>query len=258
MIFIDASNRNQILSFLPLIKDNYAEWHVINLKFDAKDMSEANNIVQKYIDGYAETKGFVYIEDITRAISIIRLGEIESYSEVQNRVSEKMNDKRCSVRAQKMTNNGLKQIQINLTEGVSKNSALFKEREERDESVIMVVDDDMFIRKTVMSLLKSVATAYEVEDAKDALENYKKFNPDVVIMDIHMPNSNGLDVIKQIIEEDANAFILISSSDSTKENVMKAIKEGAAGFLAKPLQKEKLFEFTDQCITFTNKEPEET
>lgn len=250
MIFIDTTNKNQILSFLPLIQDNYADWHVINLKFQASSKEEAKEIVTNYIKTYEQHNGFVYIENTSTAVSIIKLGPIENYSEIQNTIEKNIGDKRCSVRAQKMTSNGLKQIQINITDGVSKKSNFFKIRENRSEKIIMVVEDDMFIRKTMNSLLSNIAETVEVADGKDAVEQYKRCNPDIVIMDIHMPDSNGLEVIEQIMHEDSNAFILISSADSIRKNVLIAMEKGAAGFLAKPIQKEKIFGYIEQCITF--------
>ena len=84
---------------------------------------------------------------------------------------------------------------------------------------------------------------------------YKEVNPDVVILDIHLPNQNGLDIIEKLNHLDSSAFIIISSSDSIKENVLKAIGLGAIGFLAKHIQKNKLFSLFNQCITFQiNKE----
>jgi len=251
MILIDNSNRNQVLSFLPLIKDNYNEWHVVNLKFDADNKTEAKEIVLKFIEGYSDSNGFVYLESNKNAISVIRLGVVESYSAIQETIEEKIDDKRCSVRAQKMTKNGLKQIQINLSDGKSTNSKLFKMREERESPVIMVVDDDMFIRKTVSSYISQIAEVHEFPDATQALKAYSRINPDIVVLDIHLPDMSGLDVIKNLINEDSNAFILISSSDSTMENVQVAIDKGAAGFLAKPIQKERLLDYSEKCITFT-------
>ena len=183
---------------------------------------------------------------------MIHLGIVESYSSIQKNIERKIDDKRCIVRAQKMIKNGLKQIEIKITKGKSKNSDLFGMRENRARSVVAVVDDDMFIRKTVSSFLNSVSEVHEFEDAPSFLEQYAKVNPDIVILDIHLPKTNGLDVIDQVVDEDSNAFILISSADSTAENVQKAIDNGAAGFLAKPVHKKRLMDYTQKCLTFSD------
>ncbi len=251
MILLKKENRNQVLTFIPLIKDNYADWHIINLKFEAKDKDEANTIVNNFVDCYEDKNGFCYIEGLSSAMCVIRLGEVSSYSDVQNEIESKLDDKRCRVLAKKMSANGLKQIQINLSDAGSRSdNLLFKTRESREENVVLIIDDDMFIRKTLGKLLEKNATCQDLATCKNVIDEYKKINPDVVILDIHMPDGNGIEILKAINEIDSNAFVIMSSSDSIKENVLNAIQNGALGFLAKPVEKEKLMKYLEQCITF--------
>ena len=251
MILLKKENRNQVLTFIPLIKDNYAEWHIINLKFEAKDKDEATTIVDNFVECYQDKNGFCYMEGLTSAMCVIRLGEVNNYSDIQNEIENKLDDKRCRVLAKKMSSNGLKQIQINLSDSGSRsNNLLFKAREARDENVVMIIDDDMFIRKTLGKLLDKYATCQGLSTCTGLIEEYKEANPDVVILDIHMPDGNGIEILKEINDVDNNAFVIMSSSDSVKENVLSAVQNGALGFLAKPVEKEKLMKYLEQCITF--------
>jgi len=256
MIFIDSKNKNQILTFVPLIQDNYNEWHIVSLKFDTDTQEDAKELVEKFLESYGDVKGFCYLEGTTNAVSIMRLGEVESYSDVKNNIEKNIQDKRCKVLAKKVTPNGLKQIQLNLTSKKTgqKGSGLFEAREARENNVFLIADDDMFIRKSVCSLMKNTADTHEVDNGDQVLEKYKEVNPDIVVLDIHMPGKNGLDIVEELNELDSNAFVIISSSDAVKQNVLEAVKRGAIGFLAKPIQKEKLHEYLDQCITFTKEE----
>jgi two-component system chemotaxis response regulator CheY len=192
------------------------------------------------------------LEKPGKALSIIKLGTVENYNIVKNSIEEKLEGKKCRVLAKKMSANGIKQIQINLTENKSsdKNQFLVLGREEREKNVILTVDDDLFVRKTLSSLLSENAEVHEVENATRTLEAYKQYNPDVVILDIHMPEINGLELLTQILEIDPDAYVIMSSSDSVKENVLKAIDLGAIGFLVKPIQKERIEAYLEQCITY--------
>ena len=256
MILLDEENKNQVITFIPLIQENYADWHMVNIKFNAKDKGEATKIIGDFIEGYKDTSGFVYIESNTKAVSVIRLGRVKNYSDLQDNIEQNIKGKRCKVLARKMSASGLKKIQINLLESVNTNvgNKLFIEREDRERNIILVADDDMFIRKTLKSLLQGVSEIHEVDKGDAVLPIYKKINPDIVLLDIHMPNENGLDVIENLNKEDSSVFILVSSSDAIRSNVLKAMERGAIGFLAKPVRKDKLFMYLEQCITFRKEE----
>lgn len=252
MIFIGKENKNQILTFVPLIKDNYNDWHIVSINLDAQSEEEAKELLSKFLNGYEGTKGFCYLENNKKAVSIMRLGEVESYTQVKDNVEKHLDNKKCRVLAKKMSANGLKQIQIDLSERGNAKSGnhLFEVREERVKNIVLVVDDDAFIRKSVCSLFSNDAETVEVDSGEKALEQYLRINPDVVILDIHMPGKNGLEIVHEICDQDSNAFIIVSSSDAVKENVLKAIEGGAVGFLAKPIQKEKMKRYLEKCITY--------
>jgi two-component system chemotaxis response regulator CheY len=64
-----------------------------------------------------------------------------------------------------------------------------------------------------------------------------------------MPNKTGLELVDEIMSIDSDAFVVILSSDSNRENVLASISKGAIGFLAKPIQKDKIEKIMNQCIT---------
>ena len=251
MILIDSNSTNKILGFIPKIRSGYHEWHIITLRFTNVDREEAQKLLNKFIDSYKNTEGFCYLEDKATATGVIKLGQVQNYSQVQQNIEKHIDNRNCKILANKMNANGLKNIQINLSVGEGgRDASLFIKREERKKNVVLIAEDDLFIRKVLSSLLKDIATIYEVEDGDAVLKQYQEINPDIVLLDIHLPNKSGLDVIKSLNREDSSAFIIVSSSDSVKGNVLQAIERGAIGFLAKPIQKDKLFLYIDQCTTF--------
>lgn len=106
---------------------------------------------------------------------------------------------------------------------------------------ILVVDDAIFMRKMLSDIL--VKDGHEVvgegENAKEAINLYKKLRPDVVTLDIIMPDVDGVNAIqaiKDIVKEDPSANILMVSAMGQQEMVVESIQAGAKDFIVKPFQ----------------------
>ncbi|MBU3160233.1 response regulator [Clostridium frigoris] len=107
---------------------------------------------------------------------------------------------------------------------------------------ILVCDDSMLIRKKLKEVLKSCGytNILEASNGQEAVDSYKENNPDLVFMDIIMPFKNGIEAVKEIIEFDNDARVVMASSAGTKEHVKVAIKAGAFEFVQKPWEKEQI------------------
>lgn len=109
---------------------------------------------------------------------------------------------------------------------------------------ILVVDDAAFMRMMIKNILSK--NGYEIvgeaENGKDAIEFYKKLKPDLVTMDITMPEMNGIEGVKAILEFDPNAKIIMCSAMGQQAMVMEAIQVGAKDFIVKPFQQERILQ----------------
>jgi two-component system chemotaxis response regulator CheY len=109
-------------------------------------------------------------------------------------------------------------------------------------ATIMLVDDIAFIKLVQKEVLEK--EGYEIvadaSDGVDAIEKYKKFKPDVVIMDITMPKLDGINAIKSILQIDPNARIVVCSALGQHQLVIDAIKAGAKDFVIKPFEPQRL------------------
>ncbi len=107
---------------------------------------------------------------------------------------------------------------------------------------ILIVDDTAFMRNTLKELLKNEGyiIAGEAEDGPQAVEKYKELNPDLVTMDITMPEMNGIKAIEKILEHDKSARIIVISAMGQQSIILKAMKAGALDFLVKPIKRERL------------------
>lgn len=109
---------------------------------------------------------------------------------------------------------------------------------------ILIVDDAAFMRMMVKDILTK--NGYEVVgeacNGLQAVELYKVHQPDLVTMDITMPEMDGIEAVKQIKVIDPNAKVIMCSAMGQQSMVMDAIKAGAKDFIVKPFQADRVLE----------------
>lgn len=103
---------------------------------------------------------------------------------------------------------------------------------------VLVVEDETGTRKLTTQILKSAG--YEVMEAADGrigVALYKEQNPDMVTMDVKMPFCNGYQALKEILEHDAQAVVVMVTHEASKETVMTILQAGAKDYLLKPVNR---------------------
>jgi two-component system chemotaxis response regulator CheY len=117
--------------------------------------------------------------------------------------------------------------------GIDKNGKSFR---------VLVVEDEMGTQKLIAQILKSAF--YDVvgiaSDGKMAVAKYKTLKPDLVTMDVKMPLFNGYQALKEILEFDPEAHILMLTHEDSKDTVVRILKGGARDYLLKPVERIKL------------------
>jgi len=111
-----------------------------------------------------------------------------------------------------------------------------------DQVKLMIVDDSAIIRQAIQKHLKdfNIEVVGTAEDGKIALEVFRETKPDVVTLDITMPEVDGLTVLEEMLKIDENVKVMVVTALSDKSTGLKAIKLGAKSFLPKPFTPEKL------------------
>lgn len=114
---------------------------------------------------------------------------------------------------------------------------------------ILIVDDAMFMRTMLKSILvkSGFNVVGEAGNGREALERYKELKPDIVTLDITMPEVDGLQAVKDIIAYDRNAKVIMCSAMGQQAMVLEAIKSGAKDFIVKPFQPERVLEAINKC-----------
>jgi NarL family two-component system response regulator LiaR len=108
---------------------------------------------------------------------------------------------------------------------------------------VLVADDQAIVRKGIHALLATEANIEvigEAENGKEAIKLVEKLNPDVILMDLQMPEMDGIEAISHITASKPNARILVLTSFATDDKVFPAIKAGALGYLLKDSSPEEL------------------
>ena len=107
---------------------------------------------------------------------------------------------------------------------------------------VLVVDDSLIIRKKVTKLVEKLGheVLYSAKNGQDAIDLYTSNKPDLVTMDITMPDMDGITAVKEIIKNDANAKIIMVTSHGQEDMVIKSIQSGAVGYMLKPVTQDKL------------------
>lgn len=117
-----------------------------------------------------------------------------------------------------------------------------KERDVFQMAKILLVDDASFMRMMIKDALvkNGYSDLYEAADGVEAVTKYKEVKPDLVIMDITMPNMDGLAALKAIKQLDPNATVVMCSAMGQEAMVIDAIKSGAKDFIVKPFKPERI------------------
>ena len=119
---------------------------------------------------------------------------------------------------------------------------------------ILIADDSANMRSILKDLLlrNGFDVAGEAESGKEVLELYEKIKPDVVTLDIMMPEMSGIQSLKEIKERYPESRIIMSASMGQQNLVVEAIRAGAADFFIKPVQAEKVVEAIEKALRHKN------
>ena len=140
---------------------------------------------------------------------------------------------------------------IPLKRSLARRSMLRKETptEPMSAKKVMVVDDAVVMRMMIKNILsKNGYEVVEAESGADAVEKYKVEKPDVVTMDMVMPEMDGIAALKCIMADDPAAKIIMCTSMGQQPLVVEAIQAGAKSFIMKPFQPPKILEALEKVF----------
>jgi len=115
---------------------------------------------------------------------------------------------------------------------------------------ILIVDDAAFMRMMIKDVItkNGFEVAGEAVNGMDAVDKYNELKPDLVLMDITMPEMDGIQALKKIKEGDGNAKVIMCSAMGQQTMVIEAIQSGAKDFIVKPFQPERILEAVQKVL----------
>jgi CheY-like chemotaxis protein len=244
----------ELLGYLPYVKTSLREWLFVDVRLT--ENSDQSITIAKLAEEvqllFKNREGKLYVYNDREILMIVRWGKNNPASVVADNISKALPKEGCEVFVHEPTMAGVAKLEILITYKKPVLGSTFSDtRATRRENVIIVADDDMFMRSLVKKGVGANYTVIEVADGGQVLEAYKKSAPDVLFLDIHMPNMEGTNVLHQVLAIDPNAYVVMLSADSSFENVENTTHQGAKGFLTKPFSGGKLQEHLAKCPTIS-------
>lgn len=116
---------------------------------------------------------------------------------------------------------------------------------------VLVVDDAKFMRHMIKNILVGMGCEIvgEACDGEEAFSMFEELKPDVVTLDIVMPKSSGIDALRAIRTSDPSAKVIMISAIDQREPLMEALKLGAADYVVKPFEKERVEEAMQRVMS---------
>jgi len=115
---------------------------------------------------------------------------------------------------------------------------------------ILVVDDAAFMRKVLTDALTTGGheVVAEASNGSEAVTRFQEVNPDLTTLDITMPETDGLEALRQILANDPSAKVIMCSALGAEDKVLEAIKTGAKDFIVKPFQAERVLDAISKAL----------
>lgn len=112
-----------------------------------------------------------------------------------------------------------------------------------DRLCVLIIEDQAFSRQLLKESLRQKYITLVAKNAKEGMALYMMNAPDIVLLDIELPDYDGYYVLHNLLKNDEDAFVVMITASSSRNNVKKAITEGAKGYIVKPFTKAKIDEY---------------
>lgn len=259
MDILDKNELQNFLDYVPAIRQNAADWSLVELSLNENAQQDIMFLAKKLQDFFTRRRGKIYVGNDEELIALANTGKALPPEKLANQISEILPRYSCTVETSGVTKNGLRKMEIKLQKMSEKQKAkkikppplMSDIRSSRFGNILMVADDDLFMRSLVKKALMSYGPVFEAGDALEAIDIYKKQLPDILFLDIHMPGGSGIEVLREITKFDYRSHVIMLSADSVKDNIINAMNHGAKGFVAKPFTKDKLVVQVKKCPFIT-------
>jgi two-component system chemotaxis response regulator CheY len=116
---------------------------------------------------------------------------------------------------------------------------------------VMIVDDALFMRTMLRDIFVAAGwqVAGEADNGEEAISEYDRLRPDLITMDIVMPEMGGIEALKKILAVDPTARIVVCSALGQNHLILEALQAGAKDFIVKPFQQEQVLKVVERVVS---------
>lgn len=236
--------------------DNQDLWRALHFQFqDLPEGTDEEKLARKIYKIFESLNGQFYYHPRAGITVHCKMPDVIIIDDIIYKIKNLIKgDYMCRMGEQWIMPNGVVSLQFlfspsSLEQQKLSQEFIMQEKLKRPNDVIMLVEDDLFARNIAKNALKSKFKVVEVTDGAKATQEYLSNSPDVLFLDIHLPNKKGHVILKEILEVDPQAYVVMLSADAAEDRVMECLKIGAKGFIAKPFRGEKLYDYIRKCPT---------
>lgn len=112
---------------------------------------------------------------------------------------------------------------------------------------VLLIEDDRTTRRMVTRAIGDYCNLIEAVDAGKGMSKYINFAPDIVLLDLELPDENGHNILQWIMRNDPGAYVVLFSGSCDSYNVRKATDNGAKGYIPKPFDVNRIMHYINQC-----------
>jgi two-component system chemotaxis response regulator CheY len=236
--------------------DSITHWRCFHMEFqELPDDTDIEILNQKIFKIFKSLYGDFYFDPRTRTSIFCKMSATIIIDDIIYKIKSLINaDFMCRLGEQILLPNGILSLQFLFSPTSTETQKLsqefiLQERLKRQNDVVMVVEDDLFARNIAVNALKNKFKVIEVSDGSKVIQEYLSHSPDIVFLDIHLPKKKGYHILKEILELDPEAYIVMLSADAALDRIKQCMDIGAKGFIAKPFRGEKLYDYIRKCPT---------
>lgn len=260
MDILKPHQKNLLLEFIPTLKLDLCAWKLIEFQLTDEVIQSGFTIMKAAEHIYelcSDKQGKIYICNDREMIIFAKLGKQTNNTKAASYIAQTFPKGTCKVFVHEIDPDyGLHKLSfvfikspLQINKKQKAQSPTLIDRKSRPQNIAAIADDDMFMRciakeGCIKGRCKEVV---EFIDGKNVVEGYKKYNPDILLLDIHLPHKSGPEILREILMIDPDAYIVMFSADNARDQVLDCLKKGAKGFITKPFTKEKLHTYINKC-----------
>ncbi len=168
---------------------------------------------------------------------------------LENKLDKKR--KLAEARAKQLEEEALARKRKNILNSAVNSTAeeIATKRNSRAAPEFMIIEDDVFSSRLVEKVLEKKYALTALHSAEEALATYSRLAPDLLFLDINLPDVTGHELLEKILKLDPAAYVIMISGNADRENITQAMQHGAKGFIAKPFNRDRIFQYIERCPT---------